>query len=83
MKFNVEMVSLAKADSLLLFTDGVTDALNPTNQQFSEERLIATANQANGSASVLLQNIVSAVDTHIAAREQFDDITLLAVHRKY
>ena len=82
MKFNVEMVSLAKADSLLLFTDGVTDALNPTNQQFSEERLIATANQANGSASVLLQNIVSAVDTHIAAREQFDDITLLAVHRK-
>lgn len=82
MDFKVKLVTLAKGDSLLLYTDGVTDALNPANQQFSEERLIATASQANGTANVLLETIVSAVDTHIAAREQFDDITLLAVHRK-
>jgi serine phosphatase RsbU (regulator of sigma subunit) len=31
------------------------------------------------SAQALIQNIMSALDTHIAGREQYDDITLLAV----
>lgn len=82
MDFKTEWVVLKPGDSLLLYTDGVTDALNLSNEQFSEERLIETASQSSGMAATLLHNIVSALDTHIASREQFDDITLLAVHRK-
>ncbi len=82
MDFNVESITLAKSDSLLLYTDGVIDALNPADNRFSENRLITAANQVNGTANSLLENIVSAVDAHIADREQFDDITLMAVHRK-
>jgi len=82
MEFKIEWVNLSPGDSLLLFTDGITDALNKQLEPFSEERLIAAATQPTSSAQTLLTDIVSAVDAHIGDREQYDDITLLAVHRK-
>ncbi|HVF25486.1 MAG TPA: SpoIIE family protein phosphatase [Anaerolineales bacterium] len=82
MDFKIERVILSPGDSLLLYTDGVTDALNAKDEQFSEERLITTAIKPSASAQTYLMDIVSAVDEHIAGREQFDDITLLAVHRR-
>ena len=82
MEFKLEQTALNPGDSLILYTDGVTDALNAENEQFTEERLITTALKQSSSAQTYLMDIVSAVDKHIAGREQFDDITLLAVHRK-
>src|SRR5215207_8958868 len=82
MDFKLEQTALNPGDSLILYTDGVTDALNAENEQFTEERLITTALKSSSSAQTYLLDIVSAVDNHIAGREQFDDITLLAVHRK-
>lgn len=82
MEFKLEQTALNPGDTLILYTDGVTDALNSKNEQFSEERLIATAIKSSESAQTQLTDIVSAVDEHIADHEQFDDITLLAVHRK-
>ena len=82
MEFNLEQTALNPGDALILYTDGVTDALNGENEQFNEERLIASVVKSSDSAHSRLQDIVSAVDTHIAGREQYDDITLLAVHRK-
>jgi phosphoserine phosphatase RsbU/P len=82
MEFKIEWAMLSPGDSLLLYTDGVTDALNKNLKPFSEDRLIDAAIQPSSSAQSHLQGIVSAVDAHIAGREQYDDITLLAVHRK-
>jgi hypothetical protein len=63
-------------------TDGITDALNPTEEQFAEPRLIEAATSPAPSAQGRIQNIMSALDKHIAGREQYDDVTLLAVQRK-
>jgi sigma-B regulation protein RsbU (phosphoserine phosphatase) len=82
MEFKTEWVVLKPGDSLLLYTDGVTDALNGANEQFSEERLIAAGMRSSPSAGKILNEVVTDVDTHIDRMEQFDDITLLAVHRK-
>lgn len=82
MEFQLDRVMLDPGDGLILYTDGVTDARNAKNELFSEERLIAAAIQSSGSAQARLRDIVSAVDAHIAGREQYDDITLLAVQRK-
>ena len=81
MEFGIEWVSLSPGDTLLLYTDGVTDALNARHEQFSDERLVATAMHSKGSATALLKDVVAALDSHIANREQYDDITLLALHR--
>ncbi len=82
MAFKLERITLRPGDSLVLYTDGVTDARNAKDELFSEERLIAAALNPSSSAHAHLENIVSAVDAHIAGREQYDDITLLAVQRK-
>jgi sigma-B regulation protein RsbU (phosphoserine phosphatase) len=82
MEFKLERVTLNPGDALVLYTDGVTDARDAKNELFSEERLIATAVNPSSSAYAHLENIVSAVDAHIAGQEQYDDITLLAVQRK-
>lgn len=82
MEFNIGGLKFAPGDSLLLYTDGVTDALSPTEGQFAEERLIQVATSPAPSATARIQNIMSALDQHIANREQYDDVTLLAVHRK-
>jgi phosphoserine phosphatase RsbU/P len=81
-EFKVEQARLAHGESLLLYTDGVADALNTRNQRFSEDRLLATAARASSSAGNLINSLVAALDDHIAGFEQFDDITLLAVHRQ-
>jgi sigma-B regulation protein RsbU (phosphoserine phosphatase) len=82
MDFQIKQTTLSPGDSLLLYTDGITDALSPAQEQFSEERLIDAATSPAPSAGQLIGNIMSAIDIHIADREQYDDITLLAVQRK-
>ena len=82
MDFHVQQVTLLPGDSLLLYTDGITDALNPYQQQFTESRLIEAVTSPSPSAQMLIRNIIGALDVHIANREQYDDVTLLAVRRK-
>jgi phosphoserine phosphatase RsbU/P len=82
MEFKIEAATLHPGDSLLLYTDGITDSLSPREEQFAEPRLIEAAVSPAPSAQALIKNIMSALDKHIAGREQYDDVTLLAVQRK-
>ncbi|HSL45248.1 MAG TPA: SpoIIE family protein phosphatase [Anaerolineales bacterium] len=82
MEFRIGQTTLSPGDSLLLYTDGILDALSPAQEQFTEPRLLQVATSPAPSAERLIQNIMSALDQHISNREQYDDITLLAVQRK-
>jgi phosphoserine phosphatase RsbU/P len=82
LEFKIETITLNRGDSLLLYTDGVTDALSPLEEQFSEPRLIEAVVSPAPSAQARIKNIMTALDKHIANREQYDDVTLLAVQRK-
>lgn len=80
--FQIQRVTLSAGDLLLLYTDGITDALSPSQEQFSEPRLIEAVTSPAPSAPALIQNIMRALDAHISGREQYDDVTLLAVRRE-
>lgn len=82
MEFQIRTIRLTPGDSLLLYTDGVTDALSPSGEQFAEPRLMEAATSPALSAQTRIQNIMTALDVHISHREQYDDITLLTVQRK-
>lgn len=82
MEFKIEEIRLQPGDSLLLYTDGVTDALSPLEEHFDEARLIEAATFPARSAQARIQNIMSSLDAHIAGREQYDDVTLLVVQQK-
>jgi serine phosphatase RsbU (regulator of sigma subunit)/pSer/pThr/pTyr-binding forkhead associated (FHA) protein len=72
-------VKLEAGDSLLLFTDGVPDALNAQNQPFKLQGIEATLREGGPlSPRALGERLVKAVEQHAAGRSQYDDITLVA-----
>jgi phosphoserine phosphatase RsbU/P len=73
---------LLPGETLLLFTDGIIDALDPAERYFTEARLREVfARVRPASARDLAEEIVAAVDAFTSGAEQADDITLLVVHR--
>lgn len=79
--FQAAHIHIAPGESLLFYTDGVTEALSAGGQEYGEARLIVTATRAQGSARALLDDIESDVMQFMHGAEQADDITLLAVRR--
>lgn len=78
--FHAARITLAMGETLVAFTDGVTDAVDAAGQRYSESRLLALlANEAGGADAVIsrLRDDLQAGDDV----EQFDDITVLALHR--
>jgi sigma-B regulation protein RsbU (phosphoserine phosphatase) len=68
---------LGPGDTLVIFTDGVSDATSDSGEEFGEERLVDLLKQHAGSpAPAVLEAIVGAVRDH-SADEQFDDLTLI------
>ena len=73
-------VTLGAGDVLLVFTDGVTDAINKGGTLFSDDRLHATfAASAAGPIALIPGGLVEAVTTFAAGQPQEDDITILAL----
>nr|WP_320114942.1 SpoIIE family protein phosphatase [uncultured Desulfuromonas sp.] len=71
---------LQPRDTVQFYTDGVTEAFDPNNEEFGETRLQAIlAGQANRSAEELTAEIIAAVQTHAADAAQSDDITSLSL----
>jgi len=73
-------VQLAPGDAVLLFTDGVTEAINGAGELFSDGRLTrAFADNAAMPVTDIVNRIVDAVNTFAGGAPQEDDITVLAL----
>jgi sigma-B regulation protein RsbU (phosphoserine phosphatase) len=71
---------LKKGDVVVIYSDGVTEALDIHGQEFSEERLIALLQQNHTSdAQVILDRIVQDVQTFARGAAQHDDVTALVI----
>jgi sigma-B regulation protein RsbU (phosphoserine phosphatase) len=78
--YEVESTPLESGDILLLFTDGVTEAMNTAREEFGEARLIALLKaHADKSASKIIEHIVEQTSHFQPAGEQHDDITLVCI----
>lgn len=73
-------VGLSSGDIILLYTDGVTEAINEKEEMFEVERLMNTITSApSGSASEIMENIIRAVFAFSGKTPQYDDITLMVI----
>jgi sigma-B regulation protein RsbU (phosphoserine phosphatase) len=71
---------LGPGETLLLYTDGVTEALDPAEQFFSERRLESILTQINfASAREQIEYLTGEITLFAAGAEQADDITTLAI----
>jgi len=81
LEFGIQQARLEPHDTLLIYTDGITEARGPQHTFFGEERLLALLAQPTLSAADMVARIETDVRSHIADAEQSDDITLLAIQR--
>lgn len=80
--FQEEMLTLAAGDVLLIYSDGVTEAVNAAGEDFGEDRLIDLVQQHSPlPAGALIEKIIAAVKAFASGTPQRDDITLVVVKR--
>ena len=71
-------IQLRRGDRLLLYTDGVTEAINPDKKMYGIDRLSALLDQSDkDSPDEVLRKVLDDVNRFASGKPQFDDITLL------
>ena len=78
--FGGSRLVLAPGETLFLYTDGVTEALDPAGEFFSEWRLESILSPIKfASAREQINNLINQITLFAAGAEQADDITTLAI----
>ena len=76
----MESIGFSQGDSLLLYTDGVTEVLNISNEQFGQDRLAELVQQhADRPAPDLLQAVRQAISAFGGNMPLVDDVTMVAL----
>jgi len=81
--FTEETLQLEPGDTLLMYTDGVTEATDTEEKEYGEARLEALLKQSTqADCQQIIDNVKADVKAFVGEAEQSDDITLLALKRK-
>ncbi len=79
--YQQETLALQPGDLLVAFTDGISEAMNPFDEEWGEERLIETVKSCvRLPAARILSSIMDAADAFAAGAQQHDDMTLVVLH---
>lgn len=82
-KFTEWKLTLEPGAMLVVYTDGVTEAMNGRGEMFTDERLLGlVAGSEPGCAESMAAAICSAVSAHAAGAGRSDDITLMVLKRR-
>ena len=82
-EFSDEKLQLEHGDTLLLYTDGVTEATDKDYAEYGEGRLEALLKQqTKADCQQIIDKVKEDVKAFVGDAEQSDDITLLALKRK-
>ena len=78
--FAEESVRMEPGDFLVLFSDGVSEALDPDENEFEDARILESIAGASArEAPAQLEHLLSSVKTFTAGAPQNDDVTVLVV----
>lgn len=71
---------LAPGDIVYLYTDGVTEAINVSEELYGEERLLSVLNEnENADTKTVCESVKADVDIFAGEAPQFDDITMVCL----
>jgi sigma-B regulation protein RsbU (phosphoserine phosphatase) len=78
--YSGDETELKPGDVFVSYSDGVTEAHNVLGEEFGEARLVTVLERySRGSAAVILEQIINAVQEFAHGAEQYDDVTALVV----
>lgn len=84
-EYETGQIKLHQNDCIIMYTDGITEALDEQNNEFGEKRLIRTAQRffSKTSAGQLISAIIDELKAFCGDPTQYDDVTILAIKSKY
>jgi serine phosphatase RsbU (regulator of sigma subunit) len=81
-EYKVDQTLIEPGDILIGYTDGVTEALSPQKKFYTKGRFFSILENPAPTASKLIEQIKIDLYSHMDDAPQFDDITMIAVHRR-
>ncbi len=79
LKTDLHIFDMGKGDRIYLYSDGITEAKNIDNEQFTDERLLACFNEGK-PADEMFEHVLSRVHEFRGEQEQSDDLTFLEIN---
>ncbi len=77
-KYSNYELQVYPGSKLFLYTDGVTEATDSSNQLFGTERLLQALNDVHEQGAYsILHSVIKTIDSFVGEADQFDDITML------
>ena len=81
-EFSEHTVPFNVGDVLVLFSDGISEAMNKHEEEFEEEKILQVIkSNMDQSPHQMIENLISSVREHADGEEQSDDMTLLVIKR--
>ncbi|MCP3890528.1 MAG: SpoIIE family protein phosphatase, partial [Desulfobulbaceae bacterium] len=79
-QYTTKSMTMFPGDTLFIYTDGVTEAMNRKQELYSDERLVELMNHCQGkSAKQMIGSVEGDLKEFTGGAEQSDDITMLAM----
>ncbi|WP_428937349.1 SpoIIE family protein phosphatase [Fontivita pretiosa] len=80
--YTQSIVDLRSGDLLLLYTDGLADAMNFENQTFGRQRIIEAFKKGGDTAETVAQNILWEMRRFVGLTRRTDDVTMIVAKVK-
>lgn len=81
--YKARQMKLQTGDTLLFYTDGITESMNPAGEEFGEQRLLdCLARISHDSAQEILESVLTEVTDFSHGDLQADDLTLVVLKIK-
>jgi sigma-B regulation protein RsbU (phosphoserine phosphatase) len=78
-----EKLTLNAGDTIVMYTDGVNEAMNSDFQEYGDERMMKTLSQQLGkTCQEVIDGQLASLKDFVGNAEQSDDITILTLKRK-
>ena len=80
--YEQDSVTLAFADTIVIYSDGITESFNEKDEPFGEERIESVLKQHHQApASAIVDEIINAAKEFAGRRQQADDMTVVVIKR--
>lgn len=80
--YKEDTLQMESGDTLVMYTDGVTEACNPEKQMFGQDRFCSTLSSlADKNCRQIIEVVKADISDFTTGAEQNDDITILALKR--
>jgi len=82
-EYDEEKITFEKDSTLVIYSDGITEAMNESEEEFGDERLEKIFMECrNESSQNIIINILDELNRHVGNFPQSDDITIMVIKRK-